>query len=82
MAKFKFVLNRQGVSELMNSSEMQDVLSGYASQIQQSAGDGYEMDVKPGKRRASARVKPAAAKAYFKNLRGNTLLKALGSIGK
>lgn len=82
MAKFKFVLNRKGVSELMNSKEMQAVLASYASHVQSAAGEGYETDVKPGKRRASARVKPATNKAYFTNLRGNTLLKALGSAHK
>ena len=43
MSDFKFVLNREGVRELMQSQEMQDVLVDFASQVAERAGDGYDV---------------------------------------
>ena len=73
----KFELNRKGVSELMKSDGMQEVLNNHASAIRKRCGDGYEQDIFVGKNRANAMVSAGTAKAKKDNLNNNTLLKAV-----
>lgn len=80
--KFKFELNRDGVKELLKSSEMQDVISGHANQVQNAAGNGYGSEMTIGKNRCWATVRAETPHAYYSNLKNNTLLKALGGSGK
>lgn len=75
MSDFKFVLNREGVRELMQSQEMQDVLVDFASQVAEIAGDGY--DVYIGINRANVSVRTATEEAMADNLDHNTLEKAI-----
>ena len=67
----EFVLDKQGVHELLNCKELMD--DGVASR----AGDGYAADTRPGKVRAHTFVKAITSHAYFSNLKHNTLLKAI-----
>lgn len=78
--KFKFELNRQGVRELLQSSEMGNICTEYARSVAAAAGDGYEVSSMVGATRVNARVSPANAHAYYSNLKYNTLLKALGGL--
>lgn len=71
----KFVLDRAGVRELMQSQEMQDVLVEFASQVAERAGDGY--DVYIGTTRANVSVMTATEEAASDNLDHNTLEKAI-----
>ncbi|MBQ5477955.1 MAG: hypothetical protein IIT64_09185 [Bacteroidaceae bacterium] len=75
MSDFKFVLNRAGVRELMQSQEMQDVLVDFAQQVAEKAGDGY--DVYIGINRANVSVRTATEEAMADNLDHNTLEKAI-----
>ena len=75
MSDIKFVLNRDGVRELMQSQEMQDVLVEFASQVADRAGDGY--DVYIGVNRANVSVRTATDEAAADNLDHNTLEKAI-----
>jgi hypothetical protein len=75
MSDFKFVLNRDGVRELMQSQEMQDVLVDFAGQVAERAGDGYSVYV--GVTRANVSVGTATEKAAADNLDRNTLEKAI-----
>lgn len=75
MSNFKFVLNRAGVRELMQSQEMQDVLVSYAGAVADRAGDGY--DVYVGRNRANVSVGTATEEAYYDNLDHNTLEKSI-----
>ncbi|MGT2753253.1 hypothetical protein [Streptococcus porcinus] len=77
MSKFIFKLNRSGVSELMKSQAMQDVLKKHATTIKDRAGDGYEQDIYVGKNRANAMVSAKSIKAKKDNMENNTLLKAV-----
>lgn len=77
MSNFKFKLNRSGVRELMKSTEMQSVLTSYASNIRNRCGDGYEQDIFVGTNRANAMVSAATAKAKRDNKKNNTILKAV-----
>lgn len=72
-----FKLNRQGVAELMKSSEMQKILKDKAKNIRDRCGDGYEQDVYVGRNRANAMVTAKSYKAKRDNKKNNTLLKAM-----
>ena len=76
---FKFELNSDGVIELLQSREMQQIISSAADKVKSKAGDGYESSVKVGKKRAYANIAAVSYKARNNNLKNNTLLKALGS---
>jgi len=75
MSDFKFVLDRAGVRELMQSQEMQDVLVEFAGQVAERAGDGY--DVYIGTNRANVSVVTATEEAAADNLDHNTLEKSI-----
>lgn len=77
MAKIKFKLNRSGVSRLMKSTEMQQILEEKATSIRNRAGEGYKQDSYSGKTRANAMVYADSYKAKKDNLKNNTLLKAV-----
>jgi hypothetical protein len=78
MADYKFKLSKEGVIELLKSEEMSDVCYRYASKVAAIAGDGYEADRYAGKSRVNSSVRATTPKAYYSNLKHNTLLKALG----
>jgi hypothetical protein len=71
----RFVLNRDGVKELMQSQEMQDVLVDFAGQVAERAGDGYSVYV--GITRANVSVGTATEAAEADNLDHNTLEKSI-----
>lgn len=75
--KLKFQLNRAGVRELMRSEEMQKILEGFASDIRARCGEDFEQDLRVGKNRANAMVYTNTIRGKRRNLRDNTLLKAL-----
>ena len=75
--RVKFELNRAGVAELMKSAEMQNVLMGYARNMQSRAGDGYKTSAYVGKTRANVSVIASSKKANRDNLKNNTLLRAM-----
>lgn len=78
MGKFKFELNRFGVRELLQSSEMLEICRKEANAIKEKAGDGYEVSVmSPGKTRVNASVEAKTVKARRDNAQNNTLLKAV-----
>lgn len=72
-------LNKDGVSELMKSSEIQEALTEVGQGIMGRLPDGYQMD-EPyiGKTRANVMIHATTAKAMADNMKHNTLLKALG----
>ena len=71
----KFVLDRAGVRELMQSQEMQDVLVSFADQVSSRAGEGYSVHVGP--TRANVSVAADTDDAVADNLDNNTLEKSL-----
>lgn len=78
MSKDKFVLNRKGVRELMQSPEMLSTVTEYANQVKNRAGEGYEVTQYTGKTRVNASVHAETFEARKDNYENNTLLKALG----
>lgn len=77
MSKFKFVLNRASVRELMKSEEMQGVLRDKADSALNSLGEGYKSDIHVGKNRANAMVYADTYQAKRDNLKNNSILKAV-----
>lgn len=77
MSKVKFVLNRQGVSQLLKGKEIQGVLESYGTDIKSRAGEGYDMNSRVGKTRANTMVYADSMSAKRDNLKNNTLLKAM-----
>ena len=76
---FKFVLNPEGVRQLLLSDEMMGICQGYADNMKATAGDGYGTSSFHGKDRVNVSVYPKTNKAYKDNQKNNTLLKAVRS---
>lgn len=79
MAKAIFDMNWSGVSTLLKGKEMQDICSRLGDQVVAQAGEGYEKTVHVGSRRCYATITPTSIEASKKNLKHNTLVKALGA---
>jgi hypothetical protein len=77
MAKVKFELNREGVSELLRSQEVLDLCTEYANNALARLGDGYEVNTMVGAVRANAEVYAQSFAAKRENLKSNTILKAV-----
>lgn len=77
MGKFKFVLDTNGVGQLLKGDAMQGVLGQYGFAAANQAGDGYASDVHVFSKRAVAHVYATTAEAKQDNYDNNTLLKAV-----
>lgn len=77
MAKVEVYINMDGIRELRNSQEVQDMLYQKANEIAARCSGSYETDVRPGKTRANASIITRDYRTYGKNLKDNELLKAL-----
>lgn len=79
MSKVKFALNKKGVSELLLCEEMKEILEEYGNAALNRCDEGYDykLDVGAGKKRLHANIRADGYKAYYHNLKSNTLLKAL-----
>lgn len=77
MSKMKFTLNPSGVSALLRSGEMQGLLTEKGQAVAERAGDGFELKVSPGQKRASVTISTTDIKSMKKNAKYNILLKAL-----
>ena len=75
MSDFVFKLNREGVRELLQSPETQDVLISFADQVSSRAGEGYSVHVGPN--RANVSVVADTDEAVADNLDQNTLEKSI-----
>lgn len=72
-------LNDEGVKELLKSPAMQQVIKRKADQVQKRAGRGFVANMKVKETRCVAIIHAKSKKAYYANLKGNILLKALGN---
>lgn len=61
----------------MKSPEMVAILKEKARDVQEKAGQGYEISTYNGKNRANVSIKTKSRKAIRDNNKNNTLLKAL-----
>ena len=74
----KVELNHEAVGELLNSSEMQELVKSYADEIAERAGEGYASDTYNAGSRVIASAYTETEEAMEDNLENNTLLKAMG----
>lgn len=75
MARVK--LNRKGVRELLQSSEVQADLERRANAIAAAAGEGMEVDSGVGRTRARASVRTATREAVLAETQNRALTRAL-----
>lgn len=81
MPRVKVWIDKNAFSEeVLKGSGIKAVLQDAADKTVANAGEEYEAEVKVGARRATARVKPGTAHAFYSNRKHNTLLKAVGSV--
>lgn len=73
----KFVTNGAGFIELMKSNAMTQECHRAAERVANNAGEGYEVEDYKGQTRNHSVVKPNTVVAHRRNLKHNTLLKAL-----
>lgn len=78
MSSIKFKLDQQGVRDLLQGEEMQQILREYGNAKAQQAGDGYASEVHVYSKRAVAQVFPNTAESANDNYENNTLLKVIG----
>ena len=76
--KIKFETNGQGFAELMKSGAVQAMCSQEATAIANRAGEGFIAEQGTGSARDYYVVRVNSAEAHYKNLKHNTLLKAVG----
>ena len=78
MGKTEIKLNIPGLRQLRNEQGVMAELQKQANRIAQKAGEGFVADtVTRGTTRARCRVHADTAEAYYKNLKHNTLMKAI-----
>ena len=77
MTKIKFVLDGNGVKDLLKSAGVYGECLKHAESMRASAGMGYEVSDRSHPERKGAAVYPADDKAYYDNLNNNTLEKVL-----
>lgn len=78
MSKLKVWVPPSWANELRKSPEVKAICRKEAEGIAERAGDGFEVEEKANPTRAKFVVKAATPEAYYKNLKENTLLKAMG----
>lgn len=76
-SKIEVKLNREGVRELLLSSEMEQICKGYADKAVRALGDGYEADTFKGRNRVNASVSAVTSSAISENSETNTVIKAV-----
>lgn len=79
MSDIEIELHDEGFQELLKSEEIGDYISELANNVANRAEGNYEADVQTGKYRKIARVKTADQETYYRNMKNNYLLKALGT---
>lgn len=73
----KFVLNRKGVRELLQSDAISSAVRKAGETVKTNAGEGYSLNMRTGKNRAICRVYAYSKEAINDAYENNTLLKAL-----
>lgn len=80
MSRLKIVLNMPAVSAFLLKGEgTRALLEQKANAALQRLGDGYSVNTYTGRNRVNVEVKAETARAYYENLSGNTIIKAVWS---
>lgn len=81
MSDIRVELNHEGIREFLHSREVTELVSGYAEKAAKILGEGYEADEYHAPSRNYAAVYPATKEAWVKNLKDNSIIKAVLSVG-
>ena len=76
--KVEFVIHKNGVKDLLQSQEVQDMLATRAAGIAARAGDGFTSGVRIGSDRARAYVLPETYAARRRQAKHHVLERAVG----
>lgn len=82
MAKYGFKLNKKGVGDLLKGQGAANVCKSYADGVASAAGEGFTVTEFATKQRVGYHVSAETPKAYYSNLKHNTLEHALGTVRK
>lgn len=77
MSKVRFELNISGFNELRKSEKVVEECRKYADRVSAAAGEGFKAEARHYPDRDGYAVFPDTPKAIARNLRENSLLKAL-----
>ena len=77
MSDYSIYLNTAEIGNFLKGEGVKKMVEEYAGGIRDKAGDGYETRAFNTGKRIAATVYPATPKAYYSNLKHNTLLKSL-----
>lgn len=79
MAKFKFKLDKKGVSALLSSEEMKKIIEEHGNNALSKCDSDYKYELKVGvgRTRVHANINCGDYEAYYHNLKSNTLVKAI-----
>lgn len=79
MSKAKIVIDKAGMDEFLNSDAVCDILTDAAGDVLGRLGEGYEMQAPyHGPHRANVAIATTTKRAYWDNVKNNTMLKACG----
>lgn len=78
MSDFKFELNSNGVRELLKCPGIQEELKKRGQEVANRADGAWETKSGVGSVRANVKVVTNDKDTFYKNLKTNTLIKALG----
>lgn len=81
MSDIRVELNHDGIREFLHSQEVADCVNGYAEKAAGILGEGYAADEYHAPSRDYAAVYPETKEAWVKNLKTNSILKAVLSVG-
>lgn len=81
MSKLEIKLDLKGINEMMKSSEIQSHLNEAGEMVANASGLDCKVETKTINWIAVTNIATDTPKAYYENLKNNTLLKALGSVG-
>jgi hypothetical protein len=81
MSNIRVELNGAGIREFLHSPELLALLKGYADEAAARLGEGYAADKYSAPTRNYAAVYPETREAWVKNLKDNSILKAVFSVG-
>ena len=81
MSKYKFTLDRNGISQFLKSEEVAKIIKEKTKAVYDAVGDteNYAMQISTRGSRTRGYVKPSTPRGYNSNLKHNTLQKAIGS---
>lgn len=78
MSKGIFVASYSGIRAMLHDAKIQEECMQQARKVATAAGEGFSVSTRGYPDRLGAIVRAETASAHYRNLRENTLLKAVG----